>query len=239
MKRTTVTPYFSSFMIPLFLTVLPSAAQNRAVNLDRQSEARRLMDKAVARQKSAVTAMESSIAAQRTPSKQRGAGTTGRDSFFSLPPLERTLQPTPAMPACEAMPSSEVDSLIQQVAGRAGLMPSLVRSVMKQESGFHSCAVSVKGAMGLMQLMPSTAAEMGVLDPFNPKENALGGARLLRRLMDSYGGNVSLALSAYNAGKAKVDATMGIPKIRETQDYVHQVLSLVPGFGNFTDSQEP
>jgi soluble lytic murein transglycosylase-like protein len=96
---------------------------------------------------------------------------------------------------------------------------------MWQESDFRNCAVSAKGALGLMQLLPSTADGLGVKDPFDPEANVLGGARLLRQLMDRYGGDLSLTLSAYNAGSAKVDATMGVPMIPETLNYVNRILS--------------
>lgn len=100
---------------------------------------------------------------------------------------------------------------------------------MKQESDFRPCAVSAKGALGLMQLMPPTAGDLGVRDAFDPRENAIAGAKFLKQLMDHYDGDVSLALGAYNAGPRKVDAIRAIPAIPETQDFVRQVLSFLPG----------
>jgi soluble lytic murein transglycosylase-like protein len=100
----------------------------------------------------------------------------------------------------------------------------LIRAVIKQESGGRSCAVSAKGAKGVMQLMPDTAAELGVADAFDPKQNIDGGVKLLKSLLTKYGGDVSLALAAYNAGSAAVDKDHAIPKIPETVNYVSDIL---------------
>ena len=115
-----------------------------------------------------------------------------------------------------------------ETSERDGVSPDLLRSVMKQESGFRPCAVSSKGAMGLMQLMPATAEQLGVLDPFDPISNLDGGARFLKQLLGRYGGDVPKALGAYNAGPARVDATGAVPAIPETVDYVRQILSALP-----------
>jgi len=105
--------------------------------------------------------------------------------------------------------------------------PDLLRTVMKEESGFRPCAVSGKGAMGLMQLMGATADELGVGNAFDPRENVTAGAKFLRQLIDLYNGDLTLALSAYNAGPGRVDPSLGIPEIPETMDYVHRILSAV------------
>jgi len=99
---------------------------------------------------------------------------------------------------------------------------------MQQESAFRPCAVSPKGAMGLMQLEPGTAADLGVKNPFDPADNVLGGARLLRQLLNRYDGDLSMTLSAYNAGSGRVDAAMGVPAIPETIDYVKRILDKLP-----------
>jgi soluble lytic murein transglycosylase-like protein len=111
-------------------------------------------------------------------------------------------------------------------AAQAHKLPvTLVRAVVKTESNFCSWAVSPKGAMGLMQLMPGTAAFLGVAEPFNPRENLYGGCRYLRLLIDSFGGNVPLALAAYNAGYQRViNSGYQVPAIKETQDFVTQVM---------------
>jgi soluble lytic murein transglycosylase-like protein len=105
------------------------------------------------------------------------------------------------------------------------LPPTLVRAVIKVESDFCSWAVSPKGAMGLMQLMPGTAAFLGVQEPFNPQQNILGGCRYLRLLIDCFGGDLHLALAAYNAGYQRViNCGYQVPAIKETQDFVTQVI---------------
>ncbi len=113
---------------------------------------------------------------------------------------------------------------IEEIARAHGVSPGLITAVMRTESGFDPAAVSPKGAGGLMQLMPGTAAALGVVDRFNPRENIRGGVRHLRYLLDRYQGNVVLALAAYNAGEGAVDTYRGIPPYPETQQYVRRVL---------------
>ena len=113
---------------------------------------------------------------------------------------------------------------IEEIARAHAVSPGLVTAVMRTESGFDPAAVSPRGAGGLMQLMPGTAAALGVVDRFNPRENIRGGVRHLRYLLDRYQGNVALALAAYNAGEAAVDTYRGIPPYPETQHYVRRVL---------------
>ena len=116
------------------------------------------------------------------------------------------------------------DALIREIAERFGVEYATVKAVIKAESAFNHTAVSRKGALGLMQLMPATAQEHQVQDVFAPRENIEGGVRHLRMLLDRYGGNVTLALAAYNAGTARVEKSGGVPPIPETQDYVQRVL---------------
>ena len=115
---------------------------------------------------------------------------------------------------------------IDEIAGRHGVNPALVRSVIRAESAFNPWAVSRKGAQGLMQLMPQTAAGLGVRDAFNPRQNIDGGVRHLRYLLDRYPGNTTLAVAAYNAGEGAVDRYRGVPPYQETQQYVRRVLEL-------------
>lgn len=116
------------------------------------------------------------------------------------------------------------DPLIQEAAGDAGIPPALVKAVIHAESAFDAEAVSKKGAMGLMQLMPGTARELGVVQPFAADDNVRGGSLYLRRLHDRYG-SWAHTLAAYNAGPTAVDRHRGIPPYAETQQYVRRVLS--------------
>ncbi len=118
----------------------------------------------------------------------------------------------------------EMNPLIDSAAQKEGLSSDLLHAVIRQESAYRPCAVSLKGALGLMQLMPATARSLGVDDPFDPKENVEGGARLLRDLMDRYTGDLSRVLGAYNAGTARVDAADGVPQIPETLNYVDRIM---------------
>jgi soluble lytic murein transglycosylase-like protein len=123
----------------------------------------------------------------------------------------------------------QVDAAIEQAAARHNLDPNLVRAVVKVESNFNPNAVSRKGAMGLMQLMPSTARQLKVTNPFDPEQNVDAGVRHLKALLQSYRGNVSLTLAAYNAGEGAVARSAGIPRIAETRDYVRRITALYNG----------
>ena len=116
------------------------------------------------------------------------------------------------------------DELIQQHAAAQAVRADLVRAVIQVESGFNPHAVSVKGAKGLMQLMPATIAQFGVVNPFKPADNIRAGVAYLRQLLDKYGNNEVLALAAYNAGPGAVDRYgTQVPPYRETRDYVRKV----------------
>jgi soluble lytic murein transglycosylase len=124
----------------------------------------------------------------------------------------------------DTVSGSRYDHLIEHHAHATGLRPDLVRAVIQVESAFNPRARSPKGALGLMQLMPFTAEEVGVKDPFDPEENIRGGTLYLRRLLDRFGGNEELALAAYNAGPRAVERHgQSIPPYRETRDYVQRI----------------
>lgn len=146
-----------------------------------------------------------------------------REGFFALPWPEPP-QPSAAAFGCARLGGAEMEALVERSARDYSLAPGLLRAVVRRESGFYPCAVSRAGAMGLMQLMPATAAAMGVTNPFDPAQNIAGGSRFLRQMLERYGGNLGLALGAYNAGPGRVDRIGGIPPIPETQEYVRRIL---------------
>ncbi|MEO5742339.1 MAG: lytic transglycosylase domain-containing protein [Vicinamibacterales bacterium] len=123
--------------------------------------------------------------------------------------------------------SPHYEPLIRQHANQRGVRPDLVRAVIQVESAFNARAVSPKGAMGLMQLMPATAKQFGVIDPFNPAENIRAGVSYLRQLLDRYDHDEQLALAAYNAGPAAVDKYGSkVPPYKETQNYVLKITGI-------------
>lgn len=121
---------------------------------------------------------------------------------------------------------ADIDHLVEQTASRFHVDPELVRAIIRVESDYDPKAVSNKGAMGLMQLIPATAQRFGVVNAFDPRQNLEGGVTYLKYLLDLFGGDLSLSLAAYNAGEHTVQRTGGIPAIPETQDYVRRVTSI-------------
>jgi soluble lytic murein transglycosylase-like protein len=154
---------------------------------------------------------------------------SGKDTGATLAAAKVTppLRPSVAMPSEKQSYSHErykIEKSIQKAASKYDLPPGLIKGVIRAESNFQVDAVSRAGAQGLMQLMPATAKELGVTKPFNIDQNIDGGARYLRKMLDSFGGDVKLALAAYNAGPGTVRKYAGNVPFRETMQYVNRVL---------------
>ena len=146
----------------------------------------------------------------------KGSDPIGATSFAKTLATART----PAV-ASDTPFGAEIDA----AAARHGIDPALLRGLVRQESGFDPRARSAAGAMGLTQLMPATAASLGVTDPFDPEENVMGGAAYLRQQLDRFNGDERLALAAYNAGPGAVLRYNGVPPYQETMQYISRVLS--------------
>jgi soluble lytic murein transglycosylase-like protein len=176
-------------------------------------------------------------------------GTQGADALAMLRGLENRQWAfeTGAAPSTEtsfnamalARRAGRWSEIIADAAQRYAIDRDLLTAVVAQESAGDPAAVSHAGAKGLMQLIDSTASDMGVADVFDPRQNVMGGARYLRRLLDMHGGDERLALASYNAGPGAVRRYNGIPPYRETQDYVQRVLRIRSALaGASTDSEE-
>jgi soluble lytic murein transglycosylase-like protein len=120
-------------------------------------------------------------------------------------------------------------SIVEEKSKKHNVDPKLVKAVISAESGWNPSAVSPKGAVGIMQLMPGTASDMGVDNRYNPEQNIEGGIKYLRYLLDKFNGNMTLALAAYNAGPTRVERAQGVPAIPETVNYVKRVMNTYSG----------
>ena len=144
------------------------------------------------------------------------------NSKHANPRVSTTIDHVIAVP-----PRRAYEGLIREAAALYRIDAAVIRSVMQAESAFNPFAVSRTGAMGLMQLMPDVARAYEIEDPFDPRENIMGGARLLRKLLDSHHGNLELTLASYNAGPAAVARYGRVPPFRETRGYVKKVTTLI------------
>lgn len=221
---------------PALAAMQKSLAQQQAALDDfrdhAQSASLRQQRESVAAQVQPLQPTQTDAIASRSQTPPSQAGTSGSSDFFSLPwpgslPLSMPNVQV-ANNSCEALPAAEVDKLLRTAASKHGLDSELLRSVMKQESAFKPCALSVAGAMGLMQIMPDTAEMFHLDDPFDPARNVDAGASFLKTMLERFGGDVPLALAAYNAGPGTVDKAGGVPPIAETLQYVTKILGELP-----------
>ena len=171
----------------------------------------------------------------RTPASPRSVS-RGNTSPF----VEFSSPDTRGLMAGHKITQAQVDAAIQAAAIRHNVDVNLVRSIIQVESNFNPRAVSRKGAMGLMQLMPATARDLNVRNPFDIDQNVEGGVRHFKGLMESFGGDVTKSLAAYNAGAGAVTRHNGVPPYPETRDYVNRITQIY-GHGNYsrpvTDTQ--
>lgn len=183
----------------------------------------RAADSGVADQLKGIELQRQSLEKQRNAVRQQiklqdDGGST--ESFILLPAL-----PPLAQADCPSLNFDEIEALIASAAKKYSLPARLIRAVMRQESGFYPCAVSIKGAQGLMQLMPATAYQLRVADPFDPVQNVEAGTAFLKRLLDRYRGDLRLALVAYNAGATRADQLTPAEYPIETQGYLANILA--------------
>lgn len=139
--------------------------------------------------------------------------------------VNASIYTTQAHGAEKISPKEKIKDIVSRMSKKHGVDEKLVNALIKQESGFNPNAKSKVGAMGLMQLMPSTAKGLGVTNPMDPEQNVDGGVRYLKSMLNKYNGNIILALAAYNAGPGAVDKYDGVPPYKETQNYVRSILS--------------
>lgn len=163
--------------------------------------------------------------ASGTKTAKPATGTTQNPGNAQTPGGNSASSPggTTSTNGAQQITSDRLEELIQTTATRHNVDPALVRAVMETESGGNPTAVSRKGALGLMQLMPGTAMQLGVKNVFSPQDNLEAGVTYLRSMLEHYNGDLDRALAAYNAGMGAVDRAGGVPRYRETQDYVRKV----------------
>lgn len=162
-----------------------------------------------------------------------------RYAFLMATPGSKTESGQPYNPSLLAK-ASQYDLIIEKAAANYSVEPNLLRAVIVVESGFNARAVSKKGAVGLMQLMPATARQYGAENAYDPMQNVHAGARYLRSLLDRYGADLKLVLAAYNAGEDAVDRNGGrIPPYKETQAYVPRVLKIYQSLAKLANALNP
>jgi soluble lytic murein transglycosylase-like protein len=177
----------------------------------------RQQQNSIARQRQSLRTQEESVARQRTAAGQPPRTLPAVRFVESAEQGSRPFE-------CEPTSPMVLETAIHNAAQTYGVASALIQAVIRQESGGYPCAVSDKGAMGLMQLMPDTAADMGAIEPFDVSQNVAAGTRLLAELMQRYKGDLNRVLGAYNAGTSAVDRAGGTPPFPETINYVHSIV---------------
>ncbi|MFP5287843.1 MAG: lytic transglycosylase domain-containing protein [Thermoanaerobaculia bacterium] len=173
-----------------------------------------------------VLALWAAMPSQASAQVQVRVNAEGRKVIYNEAPAQRARRYSNRL---VDIPDSSIQISIDRHSADQSIDPKLVRAVIQVESGYNHRARSHKGAMGLMQLMPATASQLRVSDPYDPDENVRGGTQYLRHLIDRFPGRLDLAVAAYNAGPGAVERYNGIPPYRETRDYVKRVLALYEG----------
>jgi soluble lytic murein transglycosylase-like protein len=161
-----------------------------------------------------------SPAARVTKTSLRGFKSAAGVTSFST---QAQAAASPELAAAELANRQKIEVMIHEVSARYNVDPALIRAVIQTESNWNSKAISRKGALGLMQLVPGTARQLGVNNAFDPKQNLDGGVRYLHSLLERYNGDLDRALAAYNAGPGAVDRARGVPRYCETREYVQKV----------------
>lgn len=183
------------------------------------------------RQLQSIELQQQSVERQRNVIRQEG-GVRSTPRYVPRPEQASTFQlsgapAAPFEPQCAPVPSMVLEGVIQQAAKAYSVAPNLIQAVIRQESAGYPCAVSATGAMGLMQLMPDTATEMGASEPFDVQQNVKAGTRYLSELIQRYKGDLNRVLGAYNAGPAAVDRVGGPPPFPETLNYIRSVMDQI------------
>ena len=168
----------------------------------------------------ALAQQRASIRTQAAAAAKSAVANPAAPSFFTGPPPVGL----GLLAECDPLPEEQLNGIITGAAQKEGVGVELIKAVIEEESAARPCAISFRGAEGLMQLMPATAEQFNVQDPFDPQQNVEAGTQLLKLLLGKYDNNLTLALSAYNAGSGRVDQEGGIPPIPETLNYVADIL---------------
>jgi soluble lytic murein transglycosylase-like protein len=208
----------------LFSGQATAPAQTKAAVQQRTAAQSQSAPPTAGKQQAAIDAMNAAMVKQRTAVKSQLGSTVSTDDFFTSPWTTAPVYQLPILiPTCAPMPEDDLKVLVAESAKTQELKPELIRAVIRRESASYPCAVSEKGALGLMQLMPEVAQQFGA-DPLNAKQNVVAGSKYLKQMITHYKGDIKLALAAYNAGSQRVDADGKVPDIPETVAYVDAIL---------------